>query len=388
MDQNNKNVWWLGIVSFINDTASDMILAVLPLFIKDIGGAGIAVGIISGFGESIASLFKMFAGFWSDKLGKRKPFVFFGYGLSSFCKFLFTYVTIWPQLLVLRSFERLGKGMRSAPRDAILAASTDKKTRGKWFGIHRAFDSGGSVLGAIVALVLFWYFKFDFKSIFFLAGVISFVSLIPLFFVQEKRMERVTATLKFGLKSLPLPLKFFIAIATLFALGNFSYMFFVLKSQPYFTGRFGIAMPIILYIIYNISFTFFAVPSGMLSDKIGRKTVLFIGYGLFGLVCLGFIFAKSLISLVILFLLFGLNYALVESNERAFVSDLAPEAIRGTALGTFHMLISFVALPGGFIAGYLWDISTTYTFIYGAIISLLVISSFSVFSIKNLKLKS
>lgn len=368
-------------VSFINDTASDMILAILPLFIKNIGGTGIALGIISGFGESIASLFKMFAGFWSDKLGKRKPFVFFGYGLSSFCKFLFTYVTSWPQVLVLRSFERLGKGMRSAPRDAILAASTDEKTRGKWFGIHRAFDSGGSVLGAILAFVMFWSFKFSFKNIFLMAGIISFVSLIPLLFVEEKCTAQKTMTLKIGLKSLPATLKFFIAIATLFALGNFSYMFFILKSQPYFTGRFAIAVPIILYIIYNTSYTFFAVPSGMLSDKIGRKSVLFMGYALFGLVCLGFIFAKSLISLIMLFLLFGLNYALVESNERAFVSDLAPESIRGTALGTFHMLISLVALPGGLIAGYLWDISTTYTFVYGAIISLLVISSFSIFTI-------
>ncbi|MCK4905393.1 MFS transporter [bacterium] len=380
MNQNKKNVWWLGLVSFINDTASDMILAVLPLFIKDIGGAGIAIGIISGLGESIASLFKMFAGFWSDKLGRRKPFTFFGYGLSSFCKFLFTFVTIWPQVLVLRSFERLGKGMRSAPRDAILAASTDKKTRGKWFGIHRAMDSSGSVFGAILAFVLFWSFQVSFRNIFLIAGLISFISLIPLLFVKEKHLEPKTMTLKVGLKSLPVSLKFFIVIATLFALGNFSYMFFVLKSQPYFTGRLGGAVPIILYIIYNISYALFAIPSGMLSDKIGRKTVLFMGYGLFGLVCLGFIFAQSLWFFIILFLLFGVNYALVDSNQRAFILDLAPEQIRGTALGAFHMSISLVALPGGLIAGYLWDLNATYAFVFGAIISLLVLASFSIFS--------
>jgi MFS family permease len=385
MNQNNKNIWWLGLVSFINDTASDMILAVLPLFIKDIGGTGIAVGVISGLGESIASLFKMFAGFWSDKLGKRKPFVFFGYSISSFCKFLFAFAKIWPQVLVLRSFERLGKGIRSAPRDAILAASTNEKTRGKWFGIHRAFDSGGSVFGSIVAFVLFWSFKFSFRNIFLMAGIISFVSLIPLLFVKEKQVEQKKMTLKVGLKSLPISLRFFIAIATLFALGNFSYMFFILKSQPYFTDRWAQGIPIILYIIYNISYTLFAIPSGMLSDKIGRKTVLFMGYGLFGLVCLGFIFSQSLLFFIILFLFFGLNYALVESNERAFVSDLAQEDIRGTALGTFHMLISLVALPGGLIAGYLWDLSPTFIFVYGAIISLLVLVSFSIFLIIKTK---
>jgi len=368
-------------VSFINDTASDMILAVLPLFIKNIGGGGIAVGVISGLGESIASLFKMLAGFWSDKLGRRKPFVFLGYGLSSFCKFLFAFAKVWPQVLILRSLERLGKGLRSAPRDAILASSTDNKTRGRWFGIHRAFDSGGSVFGAILALILFWYFNLSFKNIFLMAGIISFVSLVPLLFVKEKRIEQKTTTLKFGLRSLPTTLKFFIAIATLFALGNFSYMFFVLKSQPYFTGRNAVAIPILLYIIYNTSYTLFAVPSGILSDKIGRKSVLFMGYALFGLVCLGFIFAKSLPFLVILFLFFGLNYALVDANQRAFVADLAPESVRGTALGTFHMLISLVSLPGGLIAGYLWDLNVIYTFIYGAVISLLVITSFSIFSV-------
>ena len=382
MQENQKNIWWLGLVSFINDTASDMILPILPLFVKDIGGTGLAIGMISGLGESIASLFKMFAGFLSDKLGRRKPFVFAGYSISSFCKFLFTYAKVWPQVLVLRSFERLGKGIRSAPRDAILAASTEQKTRGRGFGIHRAMDSGGSVLGSIVTLILFWSFNFSFRNIFLIAGIISFISLIPLVFVKERGVEQKTMSLRFGIKSLPKSLKLFMAIATLFALGNFSYMFFVLKSQPYFTGRLAVGIPIILYIIYNISYTFFAVPSGLLSDKIGRKSVLFMGYGLFGLVCFGFIFSKSIVVLIILFLFFGLNYALVEANERAFVSDMAPESIRGTALGTFHMLISLVALPGGLIAGYLWDLNTTYTFVFGAIISLIVITSFSILKTK------
>ena len=371
-------------MSFINDTASDMILPILPLFIKQIGGAGLAIGIISGFGESIASLFKMFAGFWSDKLGRRRPFVFLGYSISSFCKFLFSVAAIWPQVLLLRSFERLGKGLRSAPRDAILAASTDSKTRGRGFGIHRAMDSGGSVFGSIVAFILFWIFRIDFRNIFLIAGLVSFLSLIPLVFVKEKGyVEHETVSLKVGLKSLPKSLKVFLAIATFFALGNFSYMFFVLKSQDYFTGRLAVAIPIILYIIYNISYTAFAVPAGILSDKIGRKTVLFMGYGLFGLVCWGFIFSQSLAVFVILFLLFGLNYALVDANQRALVSDLAPESIRGTALGTFHMLISLVALPGGLIAGLLWDLDPIYTFVYGAVISLVVMSWFAILKTRN-----
>lgn len=378
MDQNNKNVLWLGLISFINDTASKIILPILPLFIKEIGGTGLAIGIISGFGESIASLFEVVSGFWSDKLGRRKPFVFLGYLTASICKILFSIAKIWPHVLILKSAERLGKGLRSAPRDAIIAASTEKETRGKGFGIHRAMDSGGAVLGASLALIMYWIFGFTFRDIFLIAGIISFLSLTPLFFVKDRSTVKNTTSLKVGMKNLPISLKLFMGVATLFALGNFSEMFFILKSQMYFTGKLAIAIPIVLYILYNASFSLFSVPSGILSDKFGRRVVLFMGYSVFGLTCLGFIFSHSLIFFIILFILFGLNYALVEANERAFVSDMVPESVRGTALGTFNMLTSLVALPGGFIAGYLWDLDVTYTFVFGAVISLTAIILFSI----------
>ncbi len=376
MKENQKNILWLGLVSFINDTSSKIILPLLPLFIKQIGGSGLAVGIISGLGESVASLFKMIAGYWSDKFGKRKPFVFCGYLTSSISKFLFIFSKIWPHVLVLRVTERLGKGLRSAPRDAILADSTEKKNRGKGFGIHRAMDSGGSVLGSIIAFVLFWYFGLTFKNIFLTAGIIAFFSLIPLIFVKEKVQKPKKISLKIGLKGFSRSLKLFMIIAMIFALGNFSYMFFVLKSQIYFEGKLAIGIPIMLYILYNTSYTLFAIPSGILSDKIGRKYVLLMGYALFGLVCLSFIFSKSLSSFVLLFVLFGLNYALVNANERAFVSDLSEEKIRGTALGTFHMLTSIAALPAGLIAGFIWDINLIYPFVYGSLISLVTVISF------------
>ena len=378
-----KNILLLGTVSFLNDIASKIILPILPLFIKSIGGGGMAVGIISGLGESIASLFKMLAGFLSDKYGKRKPFVFGGYTISAISKLFFAFASSWPQVLLLRSLERLGKGIRSAPRDAILAASSTKTKRGKSFGIHRAMDSGGAVLGAIIAFVLFWYLDFDFRKIFLVAGIFAFLSLIPLIFVKEKKQKPKEISLKIGLKKLPKNLRIFIIIATLFALGNFSYMFFVLKSQTYFSGKFATGIPILLYILYNTSYTLFAVPAGVLSDKIGRKKVLFLGYALFGLVCLGFIFAKSTGMFVLLFIVFGLNYALVNANQRAYVSDLAEESIRGTALGTFHMAISLASLPAGIIAGFLFDLNPTFPFIYGALISFVVTIFFGLFQIKH-----
>ena len=377
MKKTQKNVFWLGLVSFINDTSSKMILPILPLFIKELGGGGIAVGLIGGFGESVASLFKMLAGYFSDKLGRRKPFVFFGYLVSAFAKLGFAFSKIWPQVLGLKILERFGKGLRSAPADAIIASSTNKKTRGKGFGIHRAMDSAGSVLGAIIAFILFWYLGFNFNKIFYAAGIIAFFSLIPLIFVKEKKQEKRVMNLKLGLKNLSKPLKLFIVIATIFAIGNFSYMFFVLKSQIYFEDKLAIGIPIILYILYNTSYTISAIPAGILSDKIGRKKVLFMGYTLFGIVCFGFIFLKSLLFFILLFLLLGINYALVNATERAFVSDLA-RGPRGTALGTFHMSISLVSLPGGLFVGYLWDINNIYPFIFGAIVTLIVIIMFSI----------
>jgi len=378
MERSQKNILWLGLVSFVNDTSSKIILPILPLFIKEIGGTGLAVGIISGLGESVASLFKMIAGFLSDKFGKRKPFVFWGYLVSSIAKFLFTFSKTWPQVLVLRITERFGKGIRSAPRDAMLAAVTEKDRRGKTFGFHRAMDSGGAVLGAILAFVLFWFLNFDFKNIFLVAGIIAFLSLIPLSFVQEKKERRGEISLKIGLQGLSKSLKLFIIVATIFALGNFSYMFFVLKSQTYFQGKLSVGIPIILYALYSLSYTLFAIPAGTLSDKIGRKIILLLGYALFGLVCLGFIFSKSLIVFVILFILLGLNYALVNATQRAFVSDLSKQEIRGTALGTFHMFTSLAALPAGLITGFMWDINPIFPFIYGTLISLIVVISFLV----------
>ncbi len=389
MNQNNKNILLLGLVSFINDTASKIIIPILPLFIvsKEIGGTGLAVGIIAGLGDSIASLFEVVSGFLSDRLGRRKPFVFLGYLTASLSKFLFSIAKTWHHILILKSAERLGKGLRSAPRDAIIAASTEKKTRGRGFGIHRAMDSGGAAFGSILTLIMSWALGFTFRDIFLIAGIISFLSLTPIFFVKDKKTPPNTTSLHVGIKSLPLSLKLFMIVATLFALGNFSEMFFILRSLTSvkwkLVGAGGIPIiPIIAYIIYSAAYSLFSVPAGMLSDKIGRRTVLFMGYSLFSLICLGFIFSQTLVFFIILFVLFGLNYALVEATERAFVSDIVPESIRGTALGTFNMFTSLVALPGGFIAGSLWDLNVTYTFIYGAVVSVTAIILFSILKSK------
>lgn len=376
----SANVLLLGIVSFLNDLSSEMIMPILPMFITALGGTGLIVGLIGGLRDSISSILKVFAGYWSDKSGKRKAFVSSGYLTSALFKLFLPLSIVWQHILIFASLERIGKGLRTAPRDAIIADSIPKE-RGKGFGIHRAMDTSGAVAGSIVVFLLFWFFGFSFKSIILIAAILAFLSLIPLYFVKEKKREPQDINLKIGLKNLPRPLKLFILVSGMFALANFSYMFFILRAQEFFTGKLSIGIPILLYILFNISYAVFAVPFGKLSDKIGRKKVIVAGFLLFSLTSLGFAFFNSLTAFIVLFALYGMVYAIVDGNQRAYVSDLSPEELRATALGTFHTIIGLVALPASLIAGFLWQINPTITFIYGAVISIISVVLFIVLEI-------
>jgi len=377
-----KNTFLLGIVSFLNDLSSEMIIPILPMFITALGGAGLVIGLIGGLRDSISSVLKVICGYWSDKIGKRKIFVFFGYLISSILKTFLAFSKTWQHILVFAGLERIGKGLRTAPRDAIIADSTPKE-RGKGFGIHRALDTTGAILGSIIVFLLIRFFNFSFKKIILIAGVIAFTSLIPLHFVKEKRKEPQNVNLKINLKNLPQPLKIFILISGIFALANFSYMFFILKAQGFFTDKLSIEAPILLYILFNIFHAVFAIPFGSLSDRIGRKKIIVFGYLLFSLTSLGFAFANSLISFVVLFILYGIVYALIDGNQRAFVSDSSSKESRATALGTFHTITGLVTLPASLIAGFLWQINSIIPFIYGSIVGIISVILFFFFQVND-----
>jgi len=369
------NIILLGIMSFLTDTSSEMMMPILPMFIVALGGAPLAVGLIGGLGDSVSSILQVFSGYWSDKFGRRKPFVFSGYAVSAIAKLFLPLSTIWQHILVLRPSERVGKGLRTAPRDAIIAESAGAGVRGKAFGIHRAMDTSGAILGSALVLILFWFLGLDFRPILLVSAIIAFFALAPLCLVREKVRKPGKFTLKISLKALPKDLRMFVLIATIFALGNFTYMFFILSAQDFFTQMFpermAIAIPILLYMLFNIVYTSFSIPSGMLSDKIGRRNVLLLGYLLFGLTCLGFASLHSTTSFVILFCLYGLAYASIDGTQRAFTSDLSSEEVRGTALGTFHTSLSLATLPASLIAAVLWQyVNPSAAFIYGAILSL------------------
>ena len=372
-----RNVFILGLVSLFTDVSSQMVFPLIPLFLITVLGTGAyAVGIVEGAAETTASLLKVVSGYWSDKIKRRKPFVLFGYSLSAITKPLFAFATIWSFVLFVRVIERIGKGLRTAPRDAIVAESSDESVRGKAYGFHRAMDGIGSVSGAALAFLLLPILGY--RNIFLFAFIPGIIAVFVILFIKEKKTpakEEGTKeiSIKLSLKELPMNLKLFIVVSSIFALGHFGYAFLLLRAVDI-----GLAdyMAILLYVLFYVVYTVCAIPSGILSDRIGRKPVLRAGYLIFGITSLGLIFTSNIYSILLLFVIYGIFYAMIDGAQRAFVVDLAPKHLKATALGTFHTAIGLVALPGGYIAGLLWDkISPETTFIYGltlAVISLVL----------------
>ncbi|MEM2956369.1 MAG: MFS transporter [Candidatus Pacearchaeota archaeon] len=360
------NVILLGMASLFTDLSSEILIPLIPLFMSNLGAPVFFIGILGGISDLIVSMVHFFSGYWSDLTGKRKRFVFIGYSISASMKLAMSLATSWIHIFILRPIERIGKGLREPPRDAILAETTPKKVHGKIFGIHRAFDTAGAIMGSILA-AFFLALGLTYNKIFLIAAIISFISLIPLFFVKEKKIVLKKGSLNIRLKNIPKNLKKFIFVSTIFALANFSYMFFILRAQQFFSSFFTV----LLYIIFNISYWIFAIPAGMWADKIGKKRILILGYILFTLVCLNFVFANSFLSFYLGFIFYGISHAFIVGNQRALAADLAKKRI-GTGIGAFHMFISLAALPAGVIAGLLWNfISPEATFIFGALVALI-----------------
>lgn len=358
----------LGAASFLADVTSEMIFAVLPFFYLGLGIAPAAVGLIEGIAESTASLLKVYSGRYSDRIGRRKVFITSGYGLSAISKILFALATTWPHVLFIRFFDRVGKGLRTSPRDALIADSTDAEFYGKSFGFHRAMDTSGAVLGIAVAFSLVAYFSY--RQIFLIAAIPAFLSvLLIIFFVREIRKEPKAISFRLTFKALSKEFKIFLIIATIFGLANFSYVFLMWKAKE-------IGIPeqriILLYLLFNVIYAISAMPAGMLSDRLPRKHIIALGYALFGFTCTGFMLAKTTLHVLLFFALYGIYYAFMEGIQKAYVADLVPAEARGTAFGVFHTVLGIAALPASLIAGALWQyLGASATFLYGAALAFL-----------------
>jgi MFS family permease len=371
----SSNVLVLGFVSLMTDASSEMIYAILPLFLISIGASGLLIGIIEGAAETTASLLKVVSGWYSDRYRKRKVFILGGYGMSSFVKPALIFATHPLHVLAIRITERLGKGIRSAPRDALIADSTDASVRGKAYGFHKAMDSTGAVIGPIaVLIILALAASMDelerYRLIFAIATIPAFIAiLIIVLFVREKEAEAKASTRTFLREMRHLEKRFvlLLVITGVFYVGEISYAFFVLQGQAA-----GLSDPsvISLYVLYNVIFVVTAIPSGSLSDRLGRRPIIAASFLIFAGACSTMSVADSLPVLALGFALFGFYRGASEGVFKAYVVDVVPSNLRATALGTFHTVVGLVMLPGGLVAGILWDVSGPWaTFTYGAVMA-------------------
>jgi len=371
------NVLILGVVSLFADMSTEMIYPFIPLFLINVLGASfIDVGIIEGIAESTASIFKIISGYISDKFGKRKPLVYSGYGISAIAKPLLALATMWQQVLGLRFIDRLGKGVRDSARDAIISESGGKGT-GRSFGFQRSLDTLGAILGPLIGTSLFIYLSY--RGLFLLAFIPGlFATLLVVFFVKDIVIGISDGHVyQISFKSFDRNFKILLIGLGLFFIGNSSDAFLFLRAQN--LGITTLFIPI-LYLTSNVTYALTSFPFGILSDKIGRKKVLLLGYTIFFLVYLGFALANSSVLMWMLFPVYGLYYGLTDGVSKALVSDLAPKTLKATAFGTYYTVIGIVALPASLIAGILWEtFGPPFAFFYGAIMSLAAIITIGLF---------
>lgn len=364
-----RNILFLGLVSFFADVSSEMVYPIIPLYLTaTLGATPALIGVIEGIAESLASLLKVFSGYLSDRSVRKKPLAFLGYAMGVFYKIALLFSAAWPGILAARVIDRFGKGIRTAPRDVMVAESAEQGNIGKSFGIHKALDMAGSAIGILIAFLLLRGTGADaYRGIFLWSLVPMALALLVFVFIREKkRTEPFPVRERFwtNLRQLDGRLKLYLAVAFLFTLGNSSNAFLLLRASDV---GFSTANVTLLYLVYNVVAAALALPLGRLSDRIGRKPMLVCGYAVFAAVYLGFAFPLSQGMLVGVFALYGVYAALTAGVERALIAEIAPPHLKGTMLGLHATLVGVALLPASLIAGVLWDtLGPSAPFLFGA----------------------
>jgi MFS family permease len=337
--------------SFLNDMGSDIIYPIWPLFVTQVLKANMAaLGFLDGLGEAIVSLSQAVAGYYSDRIRKRKVFVWIGYLCGAVSRLGYGASSVWPHLIPFRVLDRAGK-IRSAPRDAIIADISTDSNRGRHFGLLRAMDNSGAVVGILVSIALFNILGY--RLLFALAAIPSIVGAgLILKLIKEPKEPGGRVFKGFSFRDVDRNLALYIALNGVFALGAFTYSFLLIdaKSAGVKTGF----IPV-LYLIYSVAAAQFSYPFGRLADRIGRKPVMFLAYAAWGAVCAGVILTRRLGALAALFVLYGVHKAALEPVQKTIAAELAPPAYRASVLGAFQMVIGLAALPASLLAGILWD---------------------------------
>jgi MFS family permease len=371
------NVFLLGIVSFLNDMSSEMISPIVPSYLTDVLGEGKLIsGSIMGAIESMSSLFKVAFGYVSDRFKKRKAFVFAGYTISTLAKGALAFTRHWWDFLTLRALDRIGKGIRTAPRDALIAESSEKGKSGKSFGFHRMMDTLGAVAGPLVAIALLRLLKGlpierAYRYIFLLSAVPGLIALLVILLFVKDRGREVKKKIT-GISTLrDRNLQLFLAVVAVGALGRYSYAFPLWKAEEL---GYTVAQGMAFYALFNTVYALAAYPIGLYSDSFGKKRMITVGFGVAALASLAFAYAHSLGTLVGAFMLYGLYIAIEDTIPRAYMADLAREYEKGTVIGAYHTVFGVFVFPASVIAGYLWrSYSLTYGFIFASVMNLLAL---------------
>jgi len=363
----HKNVFFSGVVSFFMDVSSEMIYPLVPLFLANVLGINKSmIGLIEGIAEATASLLKVFSGWLSDRIGRRKGLMLAGYTISTLSRPIIATAGVWQQVLAARIVDRLGKGIRTAPRDAIIAEATDNAHLGRAFSFHRSMDTMGAVVGPAIALLLLQLHN-NLKLVFWLSVIpgIAAVLVIALFIKEQKKPAAAAAMRpRLSFKLFDWRVKFFILIASLFALGNSSDAFLILRAEQ--VGIPTLMIPAI-YLMFNLVYSLASIPAGIAADRFGRKRLILLGFMLFALLYYGFGVASTQNDIWLLFGLYGIFMGLTEGVQKAFLASIIPPEFKATAFGVYATAVGLAALPASLIGGLLWDrISPAATFYFGA----------------------
>lgn len=376
----SKNVWILGVISLLNDVSSEIVFPLVPIFLTSVLGAPASVlGLIEGVSDASSSISTALFGFMSDKIQRRKPFAIFGYGLSTLSKLIMSLAYSWPVVFLGQFTLRLARGVRTTARDALILESTDKPLRGRAFGFHRSMDAAGGVFGPLLAIVLLGALSYNYRAVFFWAFIPSAIAALLLIFVKEKpKTKERKLGMHFEWNKANRAFKLFLLVDLIFTIGNSSLAFLILRSKEL---GLTVSLTVLVYVLFNITYTIFSVPAGVLADQIGSKRVIFSGYMLFALVYFLFGMAGSSDWVWFLFPAYGIFLALTDGVGRAYVSRLVPHEIAASAFGIYSITTGLVTFLASFIAGILWSvISPSAPFYFGGAMAFIAAVLFYILS--------
>jgi MFS family permease len=356
----------------------------MPLFLLSIGASKTTISLIEGIAESTASLLKAVSGYWSDKIGKNKPFMIIGYGITAIVTPLYALARIPIQILFFCFFERIGKGLRAAPRDSLISGSIKKNEAGKTFGFQKAMDNSGAIVGPLIAFLLLSIFPLNYSYIFLLATIPAILGVLTIIvFIKEAKAEKKETTNKISLKQLPKKFYFFLIIIFVFTLGNSADALLLVKTSE--TGIDKSYIPFV-YMIFNTVSVLLAIPIGKLSDRIGREKLIILGFLIYAIVYYFFGRFNSINVFIFLFMLYGFYSALTDGSQKAMISDIVSKDLKGTGFGIYHAVLGITLLPASLIAGLLYDkVNSNAPFYFGSIMALIATILMIIFTVLDKK---